>query len=25
MSCCIDVPIKTGLTVYMAGLPWFVV
>jgi hypothetical protein len=25
MICCIDVPFKTGLTVYMVGLPWFVV
>jgi hypothetical protein len=25
MICCIDVPFKSGLTVYMVGLPWFVV
>jgi hypothetical protein len=25
MICCIDVPFKTGLTVYMVGLPRFVV
>jgi hypothetical protein len=25
MICCIDAPFKTGLTVYMVGLPRFVV
>jgi hypothetical protein len=24
MICCIAVPFKSGLTVYMVGLPWFV-
>jgi hypothetical protein len=25
MICFIDVPFKSGLTIYMVGLPWFVV
>jgi hypothetical protein len=25
MICCIDAPFKAGLTVYMVGLPYFVV